>query len=92
MAVEEIIESIGRVGFIPSASMEDVPHREGIAVRLKIIIPGIILGTVILSVIENFLGFSDRITLRFGTYSFSGSSFLLLVSILIQYVPISRWA
>ena len=87
-AVEEIIESIGRVGFIPSASMQDVPHREGIPVRLKIIIPGAILVIVILYFIENFLGLNDRLYLQMKKYGPIQSSFLLVVSILIQYVPI----
>ncbi|MDX2213250.1 MAG: hypothetical protein SFY66_08165 [Oculatellaceae cyanobacterium bins.114] len=86
IAASEVIAQISRIGFIPTASIEDVPIREGVPIRVLSLIPMVIL-VVFLLVMDNLLGWVKLHPHQFGKYSPLGMTALFAFSLSIRLIP-----
>jgi hypothetical protein len=89
VSAAEIVTQIRNYGFIPSAALEDVPEREGIPVRLSIIL-AMILPIVFLFFLDRQLGWVQVHSYQLGRYSPLGTSALFLLAFSIRFIPILR--
>ncbi len=85
-SASEVVEQIRMINFIPSASAEDIPAREGIPVRLQSLIPMIVLVLSFMR-IDNLLGWVKVQPQQLGQYSPLGMSCLFLICIIIRLIP-----
>lgn len=86
-AASEVSTQMRRCGFTPSAAVEDIPVREGIPVRLQVIIPMMLL-VLFLLLADNLLGWVKLHPHQLGRYSPLGMSALFILSLSIRSIPI----
>ena len=86
---DETVARIRNGCFIPSAALEDIPEREGIPVRLPVII-AMILPIVFLSFLDSQLGWVQIHPYQLGRYSPLGTSAWFVLTFLMRFIPILR--
>ncbi len=86
---DETVMQIRNCGFIPSAALEDVPEREGLLVRLPVII-AMIIPVGFLFFLDRQLEWTQVHSYQVGRYSPLGTSALFILAFSIRFIPVLR--